>query len=170
MTVGILRLPRRLGLLASGLVLKKAMDYLFDYGVYPVALLAFGTVAGGLLMTAISVVMNILVIRAYDWARMDFLFLEGLKEFRSCETGPWWRRKLARLQRAGDLPAFVLLSWFEDPVVVTLYLRRGSHLYNGFARRDWIVFAGSSVLANLFWTLNLTSVMALLWWIWSLIP
>ncbi|WP_210529718.1 hypothetical protein [Rubellimicrobium arenae] len=144
-----------------GLVLKKGTDYLFDYVAYPAALLWLGYVAGGAAMAAASVLVNIAVLRVYDWSRRDFLLLESIKDLRQLEGTAPWRRAVSGVIRSGDIPAFFILSCLEDPVVATLYLRRGSHLYNGFALRDWTIFLASTLLSNLVWTLHLSAWIAL---------
>lgn len=124
--------------------------------------MGLGYAWGGIVMTALSVVVNLLTIRAYDWARTDFLLIESLKGVRDDPAGPPWRRVAGRILCRGDAAAFVLLSWIEDPVVVTLYLRRGSHRYDGFSRRDRAIFLASTILANFLWIASVGSVLEVL--------
>ena len=67
-------------------------------------------------------------------------------------------RQISKALRAGDAPAFFVLSWIEDPIVTTLYLRRGAHQYDGLSRRDWVIFFSSTVVSNLMWIFSLVSV------------
>jgi hypothetical protein len=150
-------IPTRLATFATGLLLKKGLDYVFDYAVYPAALLLFGYAWGSVAMICVSAVGNLLLIRAYDWSQRDFLLIESLKAIKEGSDGTIWRRRLGRLLRTSDGMAFLVLSWLEDALVVTLYLRRGSHLYNGFTRRDWCIFVASTVTSNLLWSLSLIS-------------
>lgn len=129
---------------------------------YPLALVTMGYAWGGLAMTLLSVGLNLLVVRAYDWARTDFLLIETLKGLRDAPAGSRWRRLAGRVLCRGDALAFVLLSWIEDPVVVTLYLRQGSHRYDGFARRDWGIFAASTAVSNLAWIASVGSAIEIL--------
>jgi hypothetical protein len=138
--------------------MKKGLDYIFDYAIYPAALLFLGYGWGSFAMICVSAMGNILLIRAYDWSQQDFLLIEALKAIKESSEGSSGKRQLGRLLRSGDGLAFVALSWLEDALVVTLYLRRGSYLYNGFARRDWYIFAASTLTSNLLWSLSLISI------------
>jgi hypothetical protein len=144
---------------AAGLFVKKGLDYIFDYAVYPAALLFLGYGWGGFAMVCVSAAGNLLLIRAYDWSQRDFLLIESLKSLKEVNDGTIWKRRIGGLLRSGDGVAFVVLSWLEDALVVTLYLRQGSHLYNGFTRRDWFIFAASTLTSNLLWSLSLISVL-----------
>lgn len=149
----------------AGVAIKKTLDYGFDYGLYPLALLWLGYLWGGVVMTAASVVLNLAVIRAYDWSKKDWLLLETLKELKDRARGSGPRGVVSRVLQWGDVPAFFLLSWLEDAIVVTLYLRRGAHLFNGLSRRDWLIFAAATLVSNLFWILSLASIIELLRWL-----
>jgi hypothetical protein len=72
-------------LFVAGFILKRAINYPFDFVLYPAALFWLGTVTGGLFMMALSVVFNTLLIRAYDWSETDWLAIEAIKEFRDSE-------------------------------------------------------------------------------------
>lgn len=147
-----------LGIFCIGFASKKLLDSAFDFVAYPAALIALGVVWGGALMTVLSVVVNILLIRTYDTLRCDFLLLEALKSLQCAKGSSRLQQLVAWVLRRGDVPAFFVLSWIEDAVVVTLYLRKGSHLYNGLSRRDWTIFVASTVTANLFWIVSVSSI------------
>jgi hypothetical protein len=155
-------LLRRIGLkaatLGAGVAIKKSLDYGFDYLLYPMALVWLGYVWGGVAMTAASVLLNLSVIRAYDWSKRDWLLLETIKELKDAPNGITARPLVRWIIGKGDVAAFFILSWIEDPIVVTLYLRRSAHQYDGLARRDWLIFWASTVVSNLFWILSLTSI------------
>ncbi len=151
------RLWPKLATFGAGLLIKKSTDYTFDYLLYPAALLFLGYLWGGIAMTIASVVLNLLVIRAYDWAKRDFLLLETLKEIRASDGSHRGKRLLAKALSKGDVAAFLVLSWFEDPIVVTLYLRKGSGKFDGLSRRDWANFWASTLVSNLMWIGSLVS-------------
>jgi hypothetical protein len=153
-----LSLPTRLATFATGLLLKKSLDYTFDYAVYPAALLILGYGWGSFAMVCVSALGNLLLIRAYDWSQQDFLLIESLKAIKESSDGSIWKRRVGGLLRSGDSVAFVVLSWLDDALIVTLYLRRGSFLYNGFTRRDWYIFVASTLTSNLLWTLSLIAI------------
>lgn len=146
------RIWSRLATFGTGLLIKKALDYPFDYLLYPAALIVLGYARGVVAMTCLSVVFNLTVIRAYDWARRDFMMLESIKQLRESSSAHRGKRLLAAMLRKGDWIAFLLLSWVEDPIVVTLYLRRGAEAYDGLSRRDWLIFGASTLVSNLMWS------------------
>ena len=153
----IVRFWPRLATFGIGLLIKKASDYAFDYLLYPAALIMVGYLWGGIAMTLASVVLNLLVIRAYDWAKRDFLLLETLKQLRTTDSPHWGKRLLAKALSKGDFAAFFILSWFEDAIVVTLYLRKGAGKFDGLSRRDWAIFWASTLVSNLMWAGSLIS-------------
>lgn len=144
-----------LGTLGLGLI-----NWVFDYPLYGIVAERFtafyGIVDGGLwtllVMSFLSWVLSYLIIRYYDYTGRDLLGLEALKSARDVEhildEKP---RLLARFARLGDVPAFFVLGIY-DPVYSTIYLRNGKELYNGFSRRDWVIFNLGVVYANVLWT------------------
>ena len=150
----------KLATFGVGLLIKKATDYAFDYLLYPAALIVLGYLWGWIAMTIASVFLNLLVIRVYDWAKRDFLLLETLKQLRASDDAHWGKRLLAATLSKGDTAAFFVLSWFEDPIVVTLYLRKGSGKFDGLSRRDWAIFWASTIVSNLMWAGSLISLIA----------
>ena len=139
----------RLATFGAGLLIKKASDSAFDYLLYPAVLIFLGYLWGAFVMTIVSVFLNLLVIRAYDWAKRDFLLLETLKQLHKTESPHWGKRMLAAALNKGDITAFFVLSWFGDPMVVTLYLRKESGKFDGMSRRDWAIFGISTLVSNL---------------------
>ena len=115
-------------------------------------------------MTVASVFLNLAIICAYDWSKTDWLLLESLKQAKGSGegTGGWTERIL----RKGDVAAFFLLSWIDDAITVTLYLRHGAHQFNGLTKRDWMIFGASTIVSNLFWIAGLASVIEILRWLW----
>ena len=121
------RTGAKLATFGAGVAIKKSLDYGFDYLLYPLALLWLGYLWGGVSMTAASVILNLATIRAYDWSRRDWLLIETVKQVRDDPEGLAARPLVNWIVRKGDIPAFFILSWIEDPIVVTLYLRHGTH-------------------------------------------
>jgi hypothetical protein len=140
------------GRLGAGLAMKKSMEWVFDYALYPFALTYLGYLWGSIVMIALAITMNYYTIRAYDWAKTDWFFIEGLKKIRDGEDMKLngilkW---LKPLLKKGDVAAFFVLC-ADDPTTAILYLRKGSHLYNGLNRRDWFIFWAANIVANLYW-------------------
>lgn len=126
------------------------INYPFDFLLYPAVLIWLGNIWGGLAMTILSVFLNVLIIRAYDWSKTDWLLIETLKGFREDPKAGKWKRLLGYVLRKSDILAFFILC-IDDPITVTLYLRHGAHQYNGMSRRDWRIFFAATVVSNLYW-------------------
>jgi hypothetical protein len=154
------------GRFALGLAMKKFLELGFDYALYPAALVWLGYFWGGLIMTCAAVLINILIIRAYDWAETDWLFIEKLKHVRENDNIelPRLIRWLKPLLSKGDVPAFFVLC-LDDPVTATLYLRKGAYQYNGLSARDWKIFAAANVVGNLYWIIGLAGVIEGIQWV-----
>lgn len=148
----------KLGTTSVAIASKKALDYGFDYVLYPATLLYLGYWWGGVAMTLASVVLNIGLIRLYDWTQRDLLMIERLKDLRSKVSESRHGSILSSVLQGSDIVAFFVLSVIEDPAIATLYLRRGSYQYNSLSRSDWLVFIGSTMVANLAWILSIGTV------------
>lgn len=146
---------KAIGLFGFGITFKKVTDYFFDYIAYPAAIISLGFIWGGIVMVLSSIVLNLSLIRAYDWARQDFLFLEALKELKVDKKDIYFIRILKSGLTRGKFLTFILLSVLEDPVVATLYLRSGSNLYNGLSKSDLLNFIWSTIISNAVWILSI---------------
>jgi len=149
------------GRFATGLTIKKLLELAFDYGLYPFVLAWLGYVWGGLVMTVAAVIINILIIRVYDLTKVDWLLIEEVKAIREGKNVegelPKLFKWLSPFLRKGDVIAFFVLC-IDDPVTATLYLRKGSHAYNGLDRNEWIIFACANVVSNLYWIIGIAAV------------
>ena len=149
----------------AGLLLKHSINEPFDLILYPAVLLWLGNIWGGLVMTALSVVLNVIIIRAYDWSKTDWLLIETLKGVRDEAVSVGKRKRLIRrlLQKSDTLAFFILC--LDDPITATLYLRKGSHQYNGMSARDWKIFFAATIVANLYWIIGIASVIEVVKWL-----
>ncbi|MCE9628728.1 MAG: hypothetical protein K8Q91_01905 [Candidatus Vogelbacteria bacterium] len=145
--------------LGVGLILKRAVDWPFDYIMYPAALLYLGNMAGGVFMTLLSIIVNILIIRAYDWVEVDWFLIERLKDLKEKPSKPEgvYKRFLSYILKKGDVVAFFVLC-MDDPITTTLYLRKGAFHFNGFGRRDWWIFTAATIVSNLYWIIGLGTI------------
>lgn len=152
-----IRWKERIGLVFIGHGAKNVEETFFDYVVYPAVIAWLGMVYGGIAMTALSALMCWIYILAYDWSKKDWFGFELLKEARDGEeAGTRIGRIVQKVARKSDLAAFLALSVYSDPFFTTVYMRKGAAVYNGMSRRDWLVFWGSVLFANLWWTLAMT--------------
>ncbi len=136
-------------LLATGLVLRNAINYPFDYVVYPIVLAWLGSVIGGIVLLFLGLFINILIIRAYDWSKTDWFLIEKLKSVQDSDEKTLFVRLLQFFRRSKVLTFLILC--LDDPVTVTLYFRKGNYRYNGMTAYDWKIFLLSNVFSNLYW-------------------
>jgi len=140
---------KRVAELATGFFTWKAVDYLFDYVLYPFVIWKLGPWIGGAIMTLASLAFCLFLLRLYDRLGRDWLGLEFVKGLRHYEGSSRWRRGLAWLVARGDFAAFIVLSMKYDPFITTTYLRKEA--YSGMNRRDWGIFLASWFVANALW-------------------
>jgi hypothetical protein len=138
--------------IALGQTCKKASDWLFDNPLYLFVVGTYGLLLGGAIMTTLSLLICLELVLAYNRTKADWLGLDALEEIRHKDHTWWIAKLLAWLLRKGDICAFVALSILEDPFTVTVYLRHGKR--GAMGNWDWIVFFGSVVLSNGYWTLR----------------
>jgi hypothetical protein len=143
----------RLGILGVGLLGNQLQVVLFDYVLYPFVIWRAGLLWGALIMTGLSLVVCIALLRFYDWSRKDWLGIETVKRLRDEPAAAGARRRIAGLLRRSDAFALVALSIRFDPFVTILYIRRGSHAYAGLSRREWRLFLVSNLISNAWWSL-----------------
>ncbi len=174
--VWVMRHRQRIGLIAAGHTAKRIAEYLFDWLLYGFVVawanVTYGALWGSLIafliMAPLSALLCWLYIKFYDWLKLDWLGLEVLKELKNAEdTNHWFGKVFQTIVRAGDFPAFIALSLYSDPFMVTVYFREGAHNYHGLTRRDWRIFFSSVLLSNAFLTLRWTVIIALVIYLWQ---
>ena len=157
------RHKRRIGLVVVGHAAKRVEEYLFDWLLYGAIVLwsttTFGAFQGSLIAFAIMAPVSALLCWLYmlldDWAKKDIFGFEMLKELRDEELhGGFVGRLLRRVLSWGDIAAFIALSIYGDPFLVTVYLRKKANVHRGLTRRDWSIFWGAVLFSNGYWTLR----------------
>jgi hypothetical protein len=151
--------------LAVGLTTNQAIDYLFNFVLYPLVIYHFGLLVGGLVMMLLSFVACLLSLWFYDWSKRDWLGIEAIKGLKDYEGSKSLGRLSGWLLRKSDPVVFLFLSLKYDPFITTAYLRHGA--FNGMSRRDWRIFLGSTVVANVYWTLACFMGISLVEWVWG---
>lgn len=132
----------------TGIVTTKVFAYGFDYVVYPFSIKYFGLVLGFFIMLVVSFLINIVLIIVYDKTKTDIFGFEHIKKMKA-DVAIHRKTFLARLVRMGTVITFIALS-FYDPFLATLWFRK-STTFDGLTKRDWIVLALSTLIANLLW-------------------
>lgn len=123
--------------------------WLYDYFVFSYVIWRFGAIKGGLIMIFITFFVDVVTMKFYDWSKRDWLAIETIKDLG--KTNNWFGKLFKWLNDRGFFLIVIFLSLKFNPFIVTAYLRKGSHQYNGMSKRDWIIFCGSSVLGGIYW-------------------
>lgn len=153
-----------LKLLVIGHAVFHTLDFAFDYMLYPFVIFQLGIVYGGLAMCLLSVLICLFIVYAYDFLEKDLLGIETAKELveeffkeEEDEAKKSWRKTgkkfLSWVFHKNKVGQFIFLSLHFDPLITTIYMRPGYHLYNGLSRRDWKIFWGSAFVSNAWWTI-----------------
>lgn len=156
----------RLAELVTGITAFKLLSYPFDYLLYPLVIYKLGIIKGGLVMTLLAGAANILCLKFHDRSKRDWLGIETIKGMKGYEGESRTLRCMSYLLKKGDIPALLFLSIKEDAFVTMIYLRHGSHQYNGMSCRDWRIFLGSVAIGNTYWTLAAYMGISLVEWLW----
>lgn len=139
--------------LSAGLALRWIINHGFDYVLYPVVLVAFGTTVGGIILTILALIINVLIIRAYDWSQTDWLLIEKLKSKVHDESHTGIKGRIFDFIRRNNVLMFFVLN-LDDPITATLYLREGAYQYNGLTKRDWGIYIASNIVSNFYWIIG----------------
>ncbi|MBL8189971.1 MAG: hypothetical protein JNK38_18295 [Acidobacteria bacterium] len=142
---------RQLGQWGVGLYLYNTFNRFYDVVLYTAVIAKWGTLKGGVMMMALSLVVDWVTLRLYDRFKRDVFGIEGLKRVRDSDATTWIGKVLRWALRQNDLVTFVVLTLMTNQFVVTAWLRHGADEFNGLQRRDWVIFLSSVVLGNLYW-------------------
>lgn len=153
-----------------GVAVRWVVNHWFDYLLYPIVLAWLGTLYGGIALILLAGVINIGLIRAYDWSKTDWFLIEKIKslieqnEQGSVEGMSRWFAWLLRHTRQRPVLVFFVLC-IDDPITVTLYFREGSYQFNGMNRKDWWIFLAANVVSNLYWIFGWVAIIEVFRWI-----
>jgi hypothetical protein len=157
-------LKKRIAELTLGHTVNQTVNYLFDYGLYPLMIFWLGLGWGFVVMAGLSFLACWLQMRFYDWSKRDWLGIEAVKSLKDYAGASRTRRLLAWILRRSDSVACVLLSIKFDPFIVTAYLRREA--VDGLTRRDWNIFLLSGLIGNAWWSVACFTGISAVEWVW----
>ena len=149
--------------LAIGHLIFHSLNYGFDYVLYPLVIYNYGPIFGGVIMGALAAAISLFISWLYDFLKKDWLGIEVVKELvdeffeeEQESARRKWRKMgkkiFRRIFHKNKIGQFLFLSINFDPLITVIYMRRGSHLYNGFSLRDWKIFWLSVIVSNAWWT------------------
>jgi hypothetical protein len=155
--------------LAIGFSTKGLISGAFDWFLYPTVVYWLGIVKGGAVMTLLSMLACLVMMKFYDWSKRDWLGIEAIKGLREYEGNKRIGKLTAWALTKGDLVVFLILSVNLDPFITTTYMRHGKNQYNGMSKRDWTIFSSSVIISNAYWTLAVFMGITLGEWVWKAI-
>ncbi|MEK6673090.1 MAG: hypothetical protein AABY42_06385 [Nitrospirota bacterium] len=155
------------GELSIGLAAKYLSDRAFDYLLYPLVIFKLGILKGGIVMTFLAFILNIMTMTFYDWSKRDWIGIEAIKDLKTYSGKKMIGRFTSWILQRSDSVIFLFLSLRYDAFTTTAYLRRGK--FNGMSRRDWMIFMGSLLISNAYWTLACYMGITLFEWGWKAI-
>lgn len=153
--------------LAIGLSANSLLSVSFDWFLYPAVIYWLGIFKGGVVMTLLSLLACLAMMKFYDWSKRDWLGIEAIKGLREYGGNKRAGKLMAWALTKGDLVVFLILSINLDPFITTTYMRHGRNKYNGMGKRDWTIFIGSLLISNVYWTLACFMGITLVEWSWK---
>ena len=127
------------------------VSIIIDDVLWTPAILMFGPLVGGLVMMGVALVANLMLIWAYDTLKQDFLSFEAMREMQESERKGFWRRLLVKAIKAGKVPAFIALS-FYDPFLAVIFMRKSANAFK-MTKQDWMNFGLAMLIACVGWTM-----------------
>jgi len=143
----------RIGTIATAHALLTALDWPFDYVLYPTVLIFCGPLLGTALMMTLALLLNVAILRMYVANGTDWLGVREVEALKHtvdlAKTEHIVTRALQWATRHGDTATFFFFSIFKDPFWTVAFLRKGRP--GPITPRDWRVFWASFAVANLYW-------------------
>jgi len=165
-TAGWFRRHRqRLAQIGIGHLLYATCNWFFDNILYVFVVYRLGLLAGGALMTMLSLVVSAATLLVYERMRIDWVGAGSLARLTSSSDPSRGQRIVRWAMRRGKVAIFIALCIFQDPFITTAYFRQGR--FNGLDGRDWRIFFASVFLSNFYWTLRSGAAAAILVNIWA---
>lgn len=142
---------KRVFLAVAGFVALESVGNAYDYFVYPLITYLFGKKIwlSFLVLCITAIILNYLLVLAYDYFKKDLFGFESIKEFKE-NNKEGKKGILYKIISWGRVPAFLALSIY-DPFLAVLYERKTTD-FSGFSRRDYYVLLVSTVFSCLVWS------------------
>ncbi len=141
----------RMAELSLGLTVNQLIVWAFNFFLYPFIIYKLGVLKGGVVMTFLSFMACIFTLKFYDWSKRDWLGIETIKRVKGYAGNKVIGRVTSWIMKKSEPVVFLFLSIKFDAFITTAYLRKGS--FNGMGQREWMIFMGSLLISNFYWTL-----------------
>ena len=156
---------QRLGTLSMGVAFVYVTNKLFDYALYPYVIYLAGLWIGGIIMTALSAIVCLIILKLYDQTKRDWLGMETLRDFKDFNGKNRLARTFSWILRRGDPVSFIALSIYCDPFITTVWLRHKR--FGRMTARDLRIFWGSVLVGNAFWAISCWLGINVFQWFWN---
>jgi hypothetical protein len=123
-----------------------AVDYFFDFFIYFWAVSQFGPLAGGGSVLMIGMIIDLVVLHLYDKGQYDLFGFEELKKLRDYDGANRWRIRLAGVLKKTNLFTVLVLAFYSNPCLATIYMRPKDEKKRPMNLQDWMVFLVSFVV------------------------
>lgn len=140
---------RRIAQIGTGHGLYATFNWFFDNVLYVYVVYTWGIVRGGAFMTLLSFIQCLLTLLVYQRMRIDWVGAGLLADLKRKPNRSRTEALLVLASARNRVLIFILLCIFQDPFITTAYFKEGS--FERLTRRDWQVFVGSVLVANLYW-------------------
>lgn len=155
-TVGRMDVAKQAGERLVGLTLYTVIAWMIDYPLYAGVVWLLGAFEGGLVMMALCLPIDLLILKAYDWSKRDWLAVEFCKaKIDECRMDGKAGLFVRLLDKCPLWMRVVLLSARFDPFLVTIMTRPGSYRFDGLKAGEYRVFLGSFLSGHLWWTASI---------------
>ena len=125
--------------LSIGLTAKYLSDRAFDYLLYPFVIFKFGILKGGIVMTLLAFLANMLTMKFYDWSKRDWLGIEVIKDLKTYSGNRMIGRFTAWILQRSDSMIFLFLSLqYDIPEQTEPPFRRKPNPDSGASRTPWV--------------------------------
>jgi roadblock/LC7 domain-containing protein len=146
--------PTRLSRVLAGTAVYSLLNWIYDYPLYALVILYAGIFWGGLFMVILSIPIELLILKFYNWSCEDWLAIEYLKSIKDYQGSSLYKKALKFVLLKTPIPLQVaVLSTKFNAFMVTILLRENAYQYNKFSKKEWAIFWTSFLGGQVYWTL-----------------
>lgn len=130
-----------------------------DDVLWPIAIVVLGPIMGGVAMSILALLINLILFYVYNALKRDIFGFERIHELQESET-EGWVRIVSWALKVGTVPAFIVLSYY-DPFLAVVFMRKKANHFR-MTMRDWYYFSLSMLIGcvgvTVFWTVIIGSI------------
>lgn len=185
---------KRIKQIGIGRLIYDTTSWVFDNPAYIAMIAWLGPLAGGAIMTSLSLMICFITLLVYEWMKIEWTGVDVVDDLR--EQGIAYARKINNrgkhqnvrqllvrviffipakifvmamwlMNKYGDIAAFFVLCILQDPFYTTAFLRHGK--FDGLSRKDYIIFFASVLFSNGYWILRSWGIIEAIRFIWRII-